>query len=104
MSSPEESTDAARYGVTNLSEGDFNLLGKVFEAEMDGALPMAAAEGTAGDYRRLEREGLVEHAQDVITGRRGWYLTPIGHLTYCANCERFIPPPDTNAIDWEEGN
>lgn len=39
----------------------------------------------------LEREGLVEHVELVLTGRfpvhvKGWVLTIKGHMVYCQSC------------------
>ena len=74
-----------------LTKKDFSLLGKIFDAEVNGLLPY---QSKSKEYARLEREGLVEAVSNVLPGRfpvviEGWYLTHAGRHAYCANCSKW---------------
>lgn len=78
-----------------LTKKDFNLLEKVFENEIDPQmlrLPFQTkSKIKTKEYERLEKQGMVEFVSIVLPGRfpvtvKGWVLTHLGRMEYCANC------------------
>jgi hypothetical protein len=77
-----------------VSPGELDLLGKVFDAEVQGALT-----GGCSLYQtrklalalKLVGDGLLRECVEVFGGRfpvtiKGFELTELGRLTYCMTC------------------
>ncbi len=67
---------------------DFELLGRVFEAEIAGQL---LAQIRNKRLHALAEKGWVEEMTMILPGRfpvrvKGWVLTELGRYTYCASC------------------
>lgn len=80
---------SAEEGCEKLSKRDFQLLGRVFEAEILNLLP--AQIGKSKGVLSLEERGYVALYEKTFPGRftvivRGWALTEAGRITYCQNC------------------
>jgi hypothetical protein len=74
-----------------LTKRDFDLLGRVFAAEIGGSLP--AQVGKSRAVASLHERGLIEPMAKIF-GRgplpvtvKGWNLTQRGRIIYCENCE-----------------
>lgn len=78
-----------------LTKRQWELLGRVFEREINGAL-YQSRRGRA--YDDLADDGLVVHTELTLGADRfgpirveGWALTERGRLLYCAHCDVFAP-------------
>lgn len=76
-------------GCEHLKNRDFELLGRVFEAEITNLLP--AQIGKSKAVLSLQERGYVAPYTRTLPGRfpvtvQGWALTDVGRFTYCRNC------------------
>lgn len=77
-----------------MNKADFDLLGKVFNAEIDGLL---CYQGKSKRLILLEEQGMVCRFEQPIKCNdglppmivKGWVLTPKGHFEYCSACEEY---------------
>ena len=81
--------DAGEEGCEHLNKRDFELLGRVFEAEITNHLP--AQIGKSKAVTSLNERGYIEPMTITLPGRfpvtvTGWGLTHAGRFTYCLNC------------------
>lgn len=77
------------HGCEKLNKRDFQLLGRVFEAEIANRLP--AQIGGSKAIASLQDRGYIVALEGTLPGRfpvtlRGWALTEAGRITYCQNC------------------
>lgn len=86
-------------GCEHLNKRDFELLGRVFEAEILN-YPVAQI-GKSKTVASLSARGYIEPMTVTLPGRfpvtvSGWRLTEAGRFTYCLNCtgERVPDPPE----------
>jgi hypothetical protein len=75
--------------LEKLKKRDFQLLGAVFEREISGLLPAQIVKSKA--VVSLEERGYITPMTIVLPGVfpvtvKGWELTELGRMTYCANC------------------
>lgn len=76
-------------GCEKLNKRDFQLLGRVFEAEIYNSLP--AQIGKSKAVAALQERGYIARYETILPGRfpvrvNGWALTEAGRFTYCQNC------------------
>lgn len=76
-------------GCEKLNKRNFELLGRVFQAEIENQLP--AQIGKSKAVTALHDRGYIAPFEITLAGRfpvtvRGWLLTEAGRITYCANC------------------
>lgn len=68
-----------------MTKKTFELLGRIFAAEVDGRLPY---QSKSKEYPKLEEDGLCEGVTrrfgPVIV--QGWILTHLGRMAYCQAC------------------
>jgi hypothetical protein len=82
-------TALANEGCEHLSKRDFELLGRVFNAEILNQLP--AQIGKSKAVTSLRERGYIAPLEITLPGRfpvrvSGWALTEAGRFTYCLNC------------------
>jgi hypothetical protein len=80
---------ATNEGCEHLKKRDFELLGRVFQAEIQNLLP--AQIGKSRAVLSLLERGYIEPYTRTLPGRfpvtvEGWALTHAGRFTYCQNC------------------
>lgn len=78
-------------GCERLRKRDFELLGRVFEAEILNQLP--AQIGASKAVKSLQERGYIEPCKRTLPGAlpvriEGWALTHVGRFTYCQNSKR----------------
>ena len=76
-------------GCEHLTKRDFELLGRIFMAEIQNLLP--AQIGGSKAVGSLQERGYIAPYEKTLPGRfpvtvRGWALTDTGRFTYCLNC------------------
>lgn len=81
--------DAGEGGCEHLNKRDFQLLGRVFEAEIASRLP--AQIGKSKAVASLHQRGYIEPMTITLPGTfpvtvKGWNLTHAGRFVYCLNC------------------
>lgn len=75
--------------IPRLNKRDFELLSRVFEAEIHNRLPAQIGKSKAA--KALEERGLIMPLRKTLPGRfpitiDGVVLTEAGRMIYCANC------------------
>lgn len=82
-----------------LTKAQLTLLGKVFEAEIEGRLLQSKAKG----YAALEKDGLVQRSTRSLGRDRfglievsGWELTHAGRFMYCHEASERVCPEFEN--------
>jgi hypothetical protein len=85
MGKPEDN------GCEHLKKRDFELLGRVFQAEITNMLPAQIEKSKA--VSSLQERGYIAPYTRTLPGRfpitiEGWALTDAGRFTYCLNCTR----------------
>ncbi|MHB1098338.1 MAG: hypothetical protein ACYCZR_02170 [Burkholderiales bacterium] len=73
-----------------MTKKDLALLGRVFDAEINGRLPAQIESKRMND---LEADGLVEKMDITYPGRfpitiNGWQLTHAGRFAFCSSCDK----------------
>jgi hypothetical protein len=74
----------------SIPRGEKALLGKIFAAECTCRLPW---QGRSKYLSRLIEQGLIVATETTLGGRfpvtiKGFELTQLGRLTYCAECSK----------------
>jgi hypothetical protein len=84
-------SSTAAESCEKLNRRDFELLGRVFMAEIQNLLP--AQIGKSKAVASLHERGYIEPYTRTLPGAlpvtiKGWALTHAGRFTYCQNCTR----------------
>jgi len=80
---------SGEQGCETLTKRDFELLGRIFMAEIQGRLP--AQIGGSKAVSSLQERGYIVPHETALTGFppvtvKGWALTHAGRFVYCLNC------------------
>lgn len=75
-----------------MNKKQFNLLGRVFAAEITHDIYQTSRKSVIAALEELEKSGHVVKGELKLGGRfpvtcRGWNLTAKGHIEYCQNCK-----------------
>lgn len=77
--------------MTRMAKSSFNMLGKVFSAEIEGRLPYQTKSKLAGE---MEDFGYLQYGSELMgmVTVSGYYLTHAGRAAYCEACRDLEDP------------